>query len=163
MTLHVDVQFVLDDIDSIRLPDARQFSCWAQAALDALDTPFPVERQMTLRLVGETEMVQLNRDYRHKAIPTNVLSFPFEAPLGLPASECGSELGDVVICMSVVQREAAQQGKTEENHWAHMVVHGTLHLLGYDHITDTEAVQMESLEIQVLAGLGFSNPYIESI
>ncbi|HEB92462.1 MAG TPA: rRNA maturation RNase YbeY [Gammaproteobacteria bacterium] len=162
MTLHVDVQFALDDVDPVCLPDAGQFSRWAQAALNAVDRPFSVAWQMTLRLVGETEIVRLNRDYRHKAVATNVLSFPFEAPLGLPASECGSELGDVVICMPVVQREAAQQGKTEENHWAHMVVHGTLHLLGYDHITDAEAVQMESLEIQILAGLGFANPYIES-
>ncbi len=162
MTLHVDVQFALDDVDPAHLPDAGQFSRWAQAALDAADRPFSVAWQMTLRLVGEAEIIRLNRDYRHKTVTTNVLSFPFVIPPGLPASECDGELGDVVICAPVVQREARQQGKAEESHWAHMLVHGTLHLLGYDHITDAEAVQMESLEIQILTGLGFVNPYGES-
>ncbi len=162
MTLHVEIQFALDDADLVRLPDVEKFSHWARAVFDALEKSFVGEPQMTLRLVEEAEIVQLNRDYRHKDMPTNVLSFPFEVPQGLPASECNSELGDVVICAPVVQREAGQQSKTEESHWAHMVVHGTLHLLGYDHITDAEAVQMESLEIQVLVGLGFTNPYAGS-
>ncbi len=163
MTLHVEIQFALDNVDPVRQPDAEKFLHWARAAFDAVGKSFAGEAQMTLRLVEEAEIVQLNRDYRHKDMPTNVLSFPFDVPRGLPESECNSELGDVVICAPVVQREAVQQGKTEESHWAHMVVHGTLHLLGYDHITDAEAARMESLEIRILAGLGFTNPYLESV
>lgn len=162
MTLQVDIQFALDDPGVVWLPDAGKLSCWAQAAFDATGKSFSAESQMTLRLVEEAEITRLNRDYRHQAAPTNVLSFPFELPQGVPACECGGELGDVVICVLVVQREAAQQGKTEESHWAHMVVHGTLHLLGYDHTTDAEAEKMESLEIRILTGLGFTNPYVES-
>jgi len=159
MTLHVDIQFALDDASSGWLPDAGQLSRWAQAAFEAAGKSFPAAPQMTLRLVEEAEIVRLNRDYRHKTAPTNVLSFPFEVPQGLPASECGGELGDVVICAPVVRREAAQQGKTEQSHWAHMVVHGTLHLLGYDHVTEAEAARMEPLEVRVLEQLGFANPY----
>ncbi len=159
MTLHVEVQFALDDSSSGWLPDAGQFSRWAQAAFEAAGKSPAGEAQMTLRLVEEAEIVQLNRDYRHKTAPTNVLSFPFELPQGVSPSECGGELGDVVICAPVVRREAAQQGKTAESHWAHMVVHGVLHLLGYDHVTEAEAERMEPLEVRILAALGFASPY----
>ena len=96
-----------------------------------------------------------NARYRHKPGPTNVLSFPFEAdiPLEVPL------LGDLVICAAVVEREAREQDKPIEAHWAHMLVHGTLHLLGYDHVTDAQAHEMETTEIQLLQQLGFSNPY----
>ena len=159
MTLHVDVQFALDDAESTCLPDAERLTCWARTAFDAAEKSLEGEARMTLRLVEEAEIVQLNRDYRHKTAPTNVLSFPFDLPQGMPLSECGGELGDVVICAPVVRREAVEQGKMEQSHWAHMVVHGTLHLLGYDHMTEAEAAQMEALEIRVLAALGFANPY----
>lgn len=159
MTLHVDIQFALEDTTSVWLPDAEKLVRWARAAFAAAGKPATGAAQMTVRLVEEAEIVRLNRDYRHKTAPTNVLSFPFDVPQGVPASECGGELGDVVICAPVVQREAEQQGKTAESHWAHMVVHGTLHLLGYDHVTEAEAARMEPLEVQALTALGFANPY----
>jgi len=98
---------------------------------------------------------ELNRDYRGKDKPTNVLSFPFEAPAGITMPLAG----DLVICAPVVEQEAADQNKTLESHWAHMVVHGMLHLQGHDHTDDKEAETMEALEIQLLAQLGFANPY----
>ena len=156
MTLHVDIQFALDD--TAGLPAKQQLSAWAQAAFAATKDAAG-DAALTLRVVDEAEITQLNRDYRHKDAPTNVLSFPFEVPEGLPASELQGELGDVIICAAVVQREAAAQGKREQDHWAHMVVHGTLHLLGYDHIVDADAAEMERLETQTLAGLGIANPY----
>lgn len=157
MTLNVEIQISLEGVSG--LPANEQMSTWAQAAFDTVNEPGSAESQLTLRVVDESEITRLNRDYRHKDAPTNVLSFPFDMPQGLPESECLGELGDVVICAAVVRREAARQGKSEESHWAHMVVHGTLHLLGYDHIVDAEAIEMESLEIRVLAGLGYADPY----
>jgi probable rRNA maturation factor len=113
--------------------------------------------EMTIRIVDEAEMTNLNGTYRGKAYPTNVLSFPFDMPedvdLELPI------LGDLVICASVVIKEAREQHKTVAAHWAHMVVHGTLHLLGYDHVKDSEAESMEAEEINILKSLGFSDPY----
>lgn len=111
--------------------------------------------EVVVRVVGETESAELNRDYRGKAGPTNVLSFPFEPPPGVPSSL----LGDLVVCAAVVRREAKQQGKPVRDHWAHMVVHGCLHLLGYDHQGDAEAQRMEQLEVEILARLGIADPY----
>jgi probable rRNA maturation factor len=99
----------------------------------------------------------LNEYYRHKAGSTNVLSFPFEVPEGV----LSHLLGDLVICAAVVEREAREQGKDLEAHWAHMVVHGMLHLQGYDHISETDAAVMEAEEIAILNSLGFPNPYEE--
>ena len=101
------------------------------------------------------EMQQLNKQYRDKDKPTNVLSFPMQSPV-----EAGVFLlGDIALCAPVIKQEASQQSKSEMSHWAHMVVHGMLHLQGYDHINDDEAEQMEQLEIKILNQLGFSNPY----
>jgi len=158
MKPRVEIQYALDD-DRTRLPHAAHLARWAQAACAAAGRRFEREPQMTLRLVEEAEIVRLNSVYRHKTAPTNVLSFPFEPPAGLPREACPAELGDVVICAAVVRREAAEQGKSEESHWAHMVVHGTLHLLGYDHVTAAEAARMEPLEVRVLAALGHADPY----
>ena len=100
-------------------------------------------------------MTELNSQYRHKAYPTNVLSFPFD----MPDIEETPFLGDIVICASVVNEEAIEQNKLPEAHWAHMVVHGTLHLLGYDHETEADANIMEPEETHILHRLGFANPY----
>lgn len=133
------------------LPDVETLRRWAKAALiDAGGNP-----ELTLRIVDEAEIAELNRTYRKVAGPTNVLSFPFEAPPQVRLSL----LGDVVICAPVVECEAREQNKAVQAHWAHLVVHGTLHLLGYDHQSDDEAERMESKERRILAGLGFVDPY----
>ena len=134
------------------LPTAEQIEQWATAAVQ----PQSDEVEMTVRIVDEAESHALNLNYRGKDRPTNVLSFPFECPdeVELPL------LGDLVICRQVVEYEAAEQKKPLMAHWAHMVVHGSLHLLGYDHIDDTEAEEMESLETKIMQGLGFVDPYL---
>ena len=134
------------------LPTAEQIEQWATAAVQ----PQSDEVEMTVRIVDEAESHALNLNYRGKDRPTNVLSFPFECPdeVELPL------LGDLVICRQVVEREAQEQDKPVMAHWAHMVVHGSLHLLGYDHIENDEAEEMESLETQIMTGLGFADPYL---
>ena len=134
------------------LPTAEQIEQWATAAVQ----PQSDEVEMTVRIVDEAESHELNLNYRGKDRPTNVLSFPFECPdeVELPL------LGDLVICRQVVESEAQEQDKRLMAHWAHMVVHGSLHLLGYDHIEDDEAEEMESLETQIMTGLGFADPYL---
>lgn len=134
------------------LPSDESLQLWAEAALEpAADA----EAELVIRLVDEAESGELNGLYRHKQGATNVLSFPFEAPPGVATAI----LGDLVICAGVVEREAEEQGKSLESHWAHMVVHGTLHLQGYDHLDEIQALNMESREIAILDGLGFPNPY----
>ena len=135
------------------LPAKESFQLWLDAVLLQYLKPF----ELTVRLVDTKESQSLNLQYRDKDKPTNVLSFPFEVPDGIDLPL----LGDLVICTQVVEKEAIEQGKPLEAHWAHMVVHGCLHLLGYDHIDDDEAQEMESLEIDILAKLGFNNPYQE--
>ena len=134
------------------LPTAEEIEQWATAAVQ----PQSDEVEMTVRIVDEAESHALNLNYRGKDRPTNVLSFPFECPdeVELPL------LGDLVICRQVVEREAQEQDKPLMAHWAHMVVHGSLHLLGYDHIEDDEAEEMESLETQIMTGLDFADPYL---
>lgn len=135
------------------LPTRAQFKRWVAAALaDRRDVA-----EVSIRIVDEDEGAALNRTWRHKDYPTNVLSFLAD----LPAELKSPLLGDLVICAPVVVREAAEQGKPPEAHWAHLVVHGTLHLLGYDHENDRDAVQMEALETAILAGLGYPDPYRE--
>ena len=111
--------------------------------------------EITIRLVDSDESQQLNNQYRGKDKPTNVLSFPFEVPTGIELDL----LGDLVICAPVIAAEAIEQNKSENAHWAHMVIHGCLHLLGYDHINDQEAEEMEALEIALLAKLNIADPY----
>ena len=135
------------------LPDEQTFRHWVESALS--QHPDPVE--LVIRLVDEAESRQLNHDYRGKDRPTNVLSFPFEAPPQVPTPL----LGDLVICAPVVAREAQEQGKSQQAHWAHMVIHGLLHLLGYDHLNDEEAQQMESRERELLQQLNYPDPYTE--
>lgn len=136
------------------LPTTASIRRWAKAAL----ADHRERAELTIRLVDEPEMAELNASYRHKSGPTNVLSFPFEAPPQVTLSL----LGDVLICAPVVAREATEQHKALDAHWAHMVVHGVLHLLGYDHQNDHEAQTMERLETHILTTLGFTDPYVEA-
>ena len=133
------------------LPAADQFETWATLALR--DRP---AAELTLRLVDPDESRQLNNRYRGKDYPTNVLSFPAD----LPAAVELPLLGDVVICAPLVAEEARAQGKPEQAHWAHLVIHGILHLLGYDHQSAEQAEEMESLEAELLGSIGIANPYL---
>lgn len=153
MTSQVDVQLACDDDD---IPPPHEIERWVKRALHASGRDAAVE--IAVRVVGLAESQRLNCDYRHKDSPTNVLSFPAGAMEGLPPDEV-RPLGDIVVCAPVVQREAAEQGKAHADHWAHMLVHGTLHLLGYDHQAQAEAVEMEALEARVLAEYGIADPY----
>ncbi len=139
------------------LPNARQIITWAEAALAGMPSGAQLssEAQLTVRIVSSAESAMLNQTYRHKQGATNVLSFAIENTDELPVPL----LGDIAVCAPVVEREAREQGKEAAAHWAHMVVHGTLHLLGYDHLEDAQAQEMESLETRILARLGFPNPY----
>lgn len=149
-TVILDLQLACETIQG--LPDEAAFQRWLEAAV----TPFQPESEVTIRLVDEAESHELNLTYRGKDKPTNVLSFPFEAPPGIELPL----LGDLIICRQVVEQEAEEQGKSVDAHWAHMVVHGTLHLLGYDHIEDEEAEEMEALETEIMLALGYPDPYI---
>ena len=149
MSAKVDVQ-IASKTDE--LPSPKQFEAWAQAVLRA-DGGDSVE--LTVRVVDETDSAELNQTYRNIPGPTNVLSFPFEAPaqVKLPL------IGDVVICAPVVRREANEQNKSADAHFAHMVIHGALHLLGHDHEEEADAGRMEGEERRILEALGFSDPY----
>ena len=136
--------------ESTGVPDETQFQVWAEKAWLGEDPS-----EVTIRIVGNDESQNLNHQYRGKDKPTNVLSFPFEAPPGITVPLAG----DLVICAPVVEKEAQEHHKEPVAHWAHMVVHGMLHLQGYDHIEDNEAEAMEALEVRLLAQLGFANPY----
>ena len=128
---------------------------WVNRALETAGFMKPAE--ITLRFTTNEEVQALNRDFRDKDKPTNVLSFPFEVPDFLLDEE--PTLGDIIIAIPVIEEEAKEQQKTVQDHLAHMTVHGTLHLLGFDHIEDEEAEEMEALEIQILESLGIANPY----
>ncbi|WP_438970732.1 rRNA maturation RNase YbeY [Methylophaga sp.] len=147
MSVTVDFQPVFDG----DMPSEAAFEAWAKAALAAVEE----DCELSIRLVDEDESAELNGQFRGKNYATNVLSFPFDSEIALEPML----LGDLVICVPVVEKEAEQQGKATEDHWAHMVVHGCLHLLGYDHIEDEEAEQMETLEIQILQTMNIANPY----
>jgi len=139
------------------LPNQQQLTLWAQTALQGLKD----QAELSIRIVDESESQQLNLEYRGKDKPTNVLSFPFEVPEALVGlDEVGHLIGDLIVCAQVVSEEAKQQNKPLMHHWAHMVVHGCLHLLGYDHITDEEAQVMEDLERIILSKLDISDPYL---
>lgn len=135
------------------LPSDRKLRQWASAAL--LGVGHRRAAELVIRLVNEAEGRRLNRVWRHKDYATNVLSFPVE----LPKDVRSPLLGDLVICAPVVRREAEAQGKLLEAHWAHLTVHGTLHLLGFEHATRRQAEEMEALEIRIVTRLGFSDPY----
>jgi len=149
MTNYVDIQVACTSEDP---PDEDSIRRWVDAAIrDERETT-----ELSVRIVEIQESQALNEQYRHAQGPTNVLSFPFEAltpePLDL--------IGDLVICAPVVVAEAKQQHKNLQAHWAHMTIHGVLHLLGYTHDNDQDALIMESLETEIIQGLGFPPPYI---
>ena len=151
--MRVDVQ-VASTADGI--PSGEAIRDWVERTVRAAKSRRNSE--LSVRIVDEQEMRALNRDYRDQDKPTNVLAFPaggdgFEPPGATPL------LGDVVVCAGVVAREAREQGKAVEHHWAHMLVHGTLHLLGYDHVGEPQAEAMESLERRILGELGIADPY----
>ena len=156
--LVVDVQFACDDSD---MPSAKQIQHWIARAVEGSGRVIAAGTELSVRLVDKEEMQALNRDYRSKDKVTNVLSFPAGDIDGLPA-EAAQALGDIVICAVVVSDEAAQQGKAASDHWAHMLVHGTLHLLGFDHKTAAEAADMEGLEAHILTAHGLADPYAAS-
>ena len=148
MSINVDVQYAVEAPD---LPSEHDFLRWVESVLQDRG----VQGEICIRIVSPEESQALNAEYRGKDKPTNVLSFPFEVPPGVPVTL----LGDLVICADVVADEAREQSKAVADHWAHMVVHGTLHLLGFDHINDDEAEEMEALERTLLARLGIADPY----
>jgi probable rRNA maturation factor len=134
-------------------PSEQQFQLWLDTVLQEDDQ----DSEIVIRLVDDQESAELNQQYRHKQGPTNILSFPFEAPDGFDTDL----LGDLVICAPLIALEAQQQNKQLFDHWAHITIHGVLHLLGYDHIDDAEAEEMEALEIKILSRLNINNPYLE--
>lgn len=148
MSYQVDLQV---ESSASNLPDEAQLVRWFENAVKLYKTA----AEVCIRIVDEDESQALNKQYRGKDKPTNVLSFPFEVPAGIPMQL----LGDLVICAAVVAREADEQQKAPMDHWAHMVTHGTLHLLGFDHIKDDEAEEMEAIERERLAELGIADPY----
>jgi probable rRNA maturation factor len=149
--MHVELDLQLASSASA-LPSEAQLRQWCELALRQRTAP----SELTIRIVDEAEGRELNHTWRGKDYATNVLSFPAEIPEGLLDIPL---LGDLVICAPVVEREAAEQGKARDAHWAHLTLHGCLHLLGYDHIDDDEAEEMEALERQLLAELGYPDPY----
>jgi probable rRNA maturation factor len=149
MAITVDLQQACE----AEVPTAQLIQQWTESALKQVSE----DCELSIRLVDETESAELNETYRGKVGPTNVLSFPFDTEIELAPKL----LGDLVICVPVVEREAKAQSKLSEHHWAHMVVHGCLHLLGYDHVDDADAVEMETLETEILTSLAIKDPYQE--
>ncbi len=139
------------------IPPTAQFQQWVDAALSDYDN----RAEVVIRIVDAAESARLNELYRHKSGPTNILSFTCELPEEIEIEI--DLLGDLVICAEVLEQEAAQQNKKRDDHWAHIVIHGVLHLLGYDHVQEQDAVQMEAKEILILEKLNINNPYQEVI
>ncbi len=153
MTYQIDIE---NNSQSATIPSSDKCEAWIAAVLKNQQID---EAEVSVYIVDEGESQELNSQYRGKEKPTNILSFPADIPeeVGVPL------LGDLVICAPVVEREAQEQQKMLDAHWAHMLVHGSLHLLGYDHLEDDEAELMEALETDIMLGLGFSAPYEETI
>jgi probable rRNA maturation factor len=154
MPHHIDLQVacIADE-----LPSQSQLQLWVETALSTASQATQTF-ELTIRLVEPEESQQLNSQFRGQDKPTNVLSFPFEVPEGLTLNL----LGDLVICVDIMKNEAKSQNKKLFDHWAHLVIHGCLHLLGFDHISDAEAEEMEAIEVAALAKLNINNPYLLS-
>lgn len=153
--LTVDVQLACGDRD---IPGKKEIRAWVQLALEGSGRAPHRNAEIAVRVVDTDEIRSLNKQYRQKDSATNVLSFPQGTIDGLPEDE-RLALGDIVVCAGVVCDEAREQRKSVAEHWGHMLVHGTLHLLGYDHQTDAEAVEMERVETEILARRGIGDPY----
>ena len=149
MEVEVQIASEADDV-----PSSGELECWVRATLPVADD---APSECTLRVVGESEGAMLNERFRRGRGPTNVLAFPFESPPGVSLPI----LGDVVVCAPVVRREACDYGLEGRAHWAHLVVHGVLHLLGHDHRFEEEAERMRAEESRILGALGFEDPYRE--
>ncbi|VAW96951.1 Metal-dependent hydrolase YbeY, involved in rRNA and/or ribosome maturation and assembly [hydrothermal vent metagenome] len=157
----VDVQCMYADVS---VPADKIFSEWVSAVISFLIDYKQLEQtdyEVAIRVVDKVDSQQLNNQYRLKNTPTNVLSFPFDTPEIFKQCQQLNILGDIVVCARIVEAEAQQQNKKIEQHWAHMIVHGVLHLLNYDHTNDDDARLMEALEIRILSQLGYPNPYTE--
>lgn len=151
-----EMQVELQYAEQIKDQPISEQDCvhWVRLTTETLQQPESELGDVCVRICDEVESRHLNVTYRDKDAPTNVLSFPGEIEVA------GEILGDLALCLPVVQREAFQQGKSVQDHAAHLVVHGVLHLMGFDHETDAEAADMEQLEIRILDVLGISNPYL---
>lgn len=154
MSITLDVQ----SATAMTTPTQQDFQRWIEATLRDRSEPIA----LCIRLVDEDESQSLNHEFRGKNQPTNVLSFPFAAPEQVPATAYDHLLGDLILCAPLVQQEASQQDKAEQHHWAHLTVHGTLHLLGYDHEEPKQAQEMEQMERSILASLNIPDPYQEA-
>ncbi len=139
---------------SDNVPSDKQFQEWVEKAL----SEFHKNAEIVIRIVDIKEITELNVQYRLKEGATNILSFPFDAPDGVEGINL---LGDLVVCAKILEQEAQVQQKLLNNHWAHIIIHGVLHLLGYDHINDKDALEMERKEILILQQLHIENPYLE--
>jgi len=149
--VNIDLTIQRDASDNaFELPSDEQFNLWVKTVLVNQH-----DAELTIRICDQAEISSLNETYRQKSGATNVLSFPAELPdeIELPL------LGDIAICAFVVEKEAKEQKKSLEAHWAHMVIHGVLHLLGYDHVEDDDAKIMEEKEINILSTFGYADPY----
>ena len=152
----VDIQWCIEDRD--QMPDDDLIQQWAQVSLSDLHAR---DVELCLRVVSEPEIQCLNKKYRGSDRPTNVLSFPNETPAGRTVDENGRILlGDIIVCKDVVQRESRSQDKSVDAHFAHLLIHGILHLQGHDHSVDDQACEMEAIEKRLLLNLGYEDPYL---
>ncbi|PIZ03714.1 MAG: rRNA maturation RNase YbeY [Gammaproteobacteria bacterium CG_4_10_14_0_8_um_filter_38_16] len=145
---------LLNEIKSKSSPQQKQFQIWVNQIIETIPNKIPKNaNEICIAIISRDTSTQLNETYRHKKGPTNVLSFNYDAITS-------ESLGDLAICAELVEAEAVDQQKSIEAHWAHLTVHGVLHLLGYDHIADDDAFTMETLETQIIKKIGFDNPYV---
>jgi len=152
---------IFDNSTGHWIPDGELCRTWIKQTLHGASQVNPVT--VSLCFVDADESEQLNRRYRDRHNPANVLSFPYGMPTALRGKLDSEPIGDIVVCAELAQREAQAQGKPVDQHWAHLVIHGCLHLLGFDHLGEDEAERMEKMEIEILRNLGIPNPYVSSM
>ncbi len=136
------------------IPSIDQFQSW----IDVVLSDESIDSEIVVRIIDEAEMTRFNEQYRDKIGPTNILSFPFDVPENIVSIL----LGDLLVCAPIIEKESLQQNKLVDHHWAHIIVHGVLHLLGHDHIDECDAKEMEALEIKILRKIKIKNPYEEN-